>query len=71
MNKKLTRCTEGVAACELPHASQELAESSDEEGHPDDDVGSRDGVGLDVDEGQNERRGGERHETPARKKIAR
>ncbi len=59
---RLTSGTKRVARCELPHACEELAEAADEEGHADDDVRGVDVVCLDIDEGENERGGGEGEE---------
>ena len=51
MKVRLTSRAERVSAGELPHASEQLRESSDEERHADDDVGDCDVVCLYVDEG--------------------
>jgi len=54
--------TEGVAASKLPHASQELDETSYTDCHTDDDIRDGDVTGLDVVQGEDEGRRGEREE---------
>jgi len=43
--------TEGVSTCELPHTSEELAETTDTEGHSDYNIGLSDMASLDVVKG--------------------
>lgn len=50
------RRTKGVSGSKLPHAGQELNETSVEEGESDDNVGGSDTTGLDVDEREDCRR---------------
>lgn len=55
--------TEGIADGHLPHAGEELDETAVAVGESDDEVGSGDVVGADVDEGEDEGGEGEGTET--------
>ena len=57
--RTLTCTTKRVSARELPHAGEELGQSTGEKGHADDNVGGFDATSLNVDEGEDERRRGE------------
>jgi hypothetical protein len=46
-----------IAGSELPHASEKLSETTAEEGHPDDNVGSLNTTGMNVVKGEDQRRG--------------
>jgi hypothetical protein len=46
----LTSGTKSVSTGKLPHAREELGEPTDEDGHADDDIGSRNARGAEVDE---------------------
>jgi len=46
--------TEGVTGSELPHASEELDETSDANGHADDEIGGGDASRADIEEGENQ-----------------
>ena len=54
--------TKGIAAGELPHASEQLCEATHEEGHADDDVRVADAADTGVVEGEDQRRRRERKE---------
>ena len=54
-SKILTGRTERVAACELPHPSEELCEAADEEGHAHHDIRDLNAADAGVVEGQDER----------------
>lgn len=56
MHYALTSGTECVTSCELPHTRKELAETTDEECHADDDVRGGDASCGDIDEGEDEGR---------------
>lgn len=56
MNKPLTGCTENVAAGELPHACQELGETTTEDGHANNNIRCSYMAGIDIIEGKYERR---------------
>jgi hypothetical protein len=55
--------TEGVTGRELPHACKKLDETSNADGHRDDQVRGGDVTSIDVEERQDQRGGGEREET--------
>lgn len=58
-----TSSTQGVATRKFPHASQELNETADEDGHADNDVGCVHTVRVHIDEGENECGRREREQT--------
>ena len=68
LRKSLTSSAKGVASGELPHASEELGETTAEEGHTNDDVGGLDATSMDIVKGQNQRRGREREEATVQQK---
>jgi len=51
----LTRTTKRVPARELPHSSEKLSKTTNEEAHADDHVRFFHSAGLDIDEGKQER----------------
>lgn len=57
LKEKLAGGAETVASGELPHARKELGETTTEESHADDDVGSGDATRTNIVQGENERRG--------------
>ena len=57
--RALTCTTKRISARELPHACEELGQSTSEKGHADDNVGGFDTASLNVDEGEYECRRGE------------
>jgi hypothetical protein len=63
LKEKLAGSSEAVASGELPHARKELGETTAEESHANDDVGSVNATCTDIVQRQNERRGGKRVET--------
>ena len=69
--QSLTRRTECVAVWKCPHASEELSETTSEDGHANDDIGLGDTACPDVVEREEECRGRKREHTTemARKPV--
>ena len=56
MTLKRTSCAEGVTGGKLPHASEELGKTTEEECHADNDIWHSDVARMRVEEGEDERR---------------